>query len=53
MPRRMTRRLLVVVSALTLAIGALGMTGGFGPDWATAEVAATASAGNGGVATGD
>jgi hypothetical protein len=33
-------RLVMAVLALTLAVGALGVTGGFGPDWATSEVRA-------------
>jgi hypothetical protein len=40
MTRKMTRMLLVVVTALTLAVGALGMTGGLGSGWATPEVSA-------------
>ena len=35
-----TRTLLVVVTALTLAVGALGVTGGLGSSWATNEVSA-------------
>ena len=33
---RVTRTLLVVVTALTLAVGAMGVTGGFEPNLATA-----------------
>jgi hypothetical protein len=40
MASKVTRMMLVMVTALTLAMGALGMTGGFGPGWATAEVSA-------------
>jgi hypothetical protein len=46
------RRLVLALLALALAVGSLGMTGGFGPGWTTAEVSAQTS-GNGGVATDD
>ena len=36
----MTRMMLVVVTALTLAVGALGATGGLGTSWATPEASA-------------
>ena len=36
MASKVTRMLLVVVTAFTLAVGALGVTGELGPDWATA-----------------
>jgi hypothetical protein len=48
----MTRTMLVVVTALTLAVGALSVTGGIGSGWATTEVSAvvfdTDPAGGGG-----
>ena len=37
MAGKKTRRLLVVVTVLTLAVGALGVTGGIGPDGAIAQ----------------
>jgi hypothetical protein len=40
MASRMTRTLLVVVTALTLAVGALGVSGGLGSGWATPEASA-------------
>ncbi len=40
MASRMTRTMLVVVTALTLAVGALDVTGGLGSSWATPEVSA-------------
>ena len=52
MAGKVTRLTIVVVTALTLAIGALGVTSGVGLGWATPEVSAQTS-GNGGTATGD
>ena len=49
MTGKVTRKVLVMV--LTLAVGALGVSGGLGSSWVTPEASATASAGNGGVAT--
>jgi hypothetical protein len=40
MASKVTRTMLVVVTALTLAVGALGVTGGLGSSWATPEVSA-------------
>jgi hypothetical protein len=45
---KVTRTILVVVTPLTLAVGAIGLNSKVGPDWATAEV----SAANGGTTTG-
>jgi hypothetical protein len=40
MASKVTRMLLVVVTALTIAVGALGVTGGLGSTRATPEVSA-------------
>ena len=41
MTGKVTRTMLVVVTALTLAVGALGVTGGVGSGWATPEASAS------------
>jgi hypothetical protein len=46
MTGKVTRMLLVVVMALTLAVGALGVTSGIGPDGVTPEVSEVAAAGH-------
>ena len=48
MKATVTRMLLVVVTALTLAMGALGVTGGLGSSWATPEVSAHIADASGG-----
>jgi hypothetical protein len=45
MPSKVTRTMLVVVTALTLAVGALGVTGGLGLDWGTAQMNASIDGG--------
>jgi hypothetical protein len=45
MAMKLTRTMLVVVAALTLAAGALGLTGELGSDWVTAPVAAAGTPG--------
>ncbi len=53
MAGKVTRTVLVVVTALTLAIGALGVTSGVGPDWAIAAVSAVnVGSGDGGDGSG-
>jgi hypothetical protein len=49
MATAVTRMLLVVVTALTLAVGALSATGGLGSSWGPVEV----SSGTNGWAQGD
>jgi len=43
-----TRLLLVVMTALALAVGALSVASGIGPDWVTLEVSRVAAAGGDG-----
>jgi hypothetical protein len=51
MARKVTRTLLVVVTAPTLAVGALGVSGGFGSGWATPEASALTVSDTGGDAS--
>ena len=48
MTGKMTRMLLMVVTAFTLAVGALGVISGIGPDWVTPEISHVVAAGGDG-----
>lgn len=48
MASKVARMLLVVVTALTLAGGALGVTGGIGSGWAATEARASIADASGG-----